>query len=192
MRCSVLLSIKAVVLMSTDVSTSRFKAARWVAIASMVPAIPFCFILALLLPLIPEITYCLPHDLFCDESSVQYAESVPQTSATILGLTNFAFLLGIRFNKPQIDIQYHYVGIAFISICVVTILQMILIMYTQGDMLSLRFYWYAMGATAIALVVVGFSLVQIVTAGSRVGEKDIKHVDSLDDDAKNSQYSGLG
>ena len=145
----------------------------------MVPALPMCNIMTYVVMAVPDASYIIPHNCFCSEDLVKHTETVPQTSATILGLANFGFLLGVRLNSPRIRVQYDSLGIAFVAIAVITLLQMTLIMDAHGDSLHQPFYRYAMLVTTIALILVGFCFVRIVVVGSRAGDEEAKHTDDM-------------
>ena len=153
--------------------------AAGIAIASMVPAAPMCLIMTWIVMLIPDASYSIPHCLFCSKEPVEYVETIPQTSATILGLANFGFILGVRLNSPRIRIQYNSIGIAFAAITVITVLQMVLIMDAHGGDLYQPFYRYAMFVTTAALILVGLCFVRIVIVGSHAGDKEAKHTDDM-------------
>lgn len=159
------------------------------AVASTVLAAPICLILTIFVMCVPEASYLIPHYPFCNEDAVEYAETVPQTSATILGLANFGFLLGVRLNRPEMRTQYDSLAVAFAAIVVVTILQMALIMYAHGGSLYQPFYYYAMSVTAGALVLVGFCFVRIVAAGSRAEKREVEHRDDIEDDVADPHNS---
>ena len=164
---------------SVGMSHLQLKVVAGIAVASMVPAAPLCLIMTRIVMLVPDASFSISHSLFCSEDAVKYAETVPQTSATILGLANFGFLLGVRLNNPRIRIQYDSMGIAFAAIAVITVLQMTLIIDAHGDGLYQPFYRYAMSVTTVALVLVGFCFVRIVVVGSRAGDEEAKHTDGM-------------
>lgn len=168
---------------------TQLSAVGGIAIASMVPAAPLCYMLASLLPLFPEASYWLPHWLFCSDDAVEHVDTIPQTSATILGLANFGFLLGVRLNKPQMRIQYDSLAVAFSAIVIVTFLQMSLIVQVHGGTLYLPFYYYAMYVTTAALFFVGFCFVRILYAGSHVEKKHFGYEDDIKDDVGGSHDS---
>ena len=93
------------------------------------PALPACKGMVELAILIPYMQELLPASLFCSGEPVEHAATIPQTSATILGLASFGFVLGIRFNEPYLNIQIRYMITAFISIILITGLQMAIIFY---------------------------------------------------------------
>lgn len=161
------------------------------AVASMVLTAPICLILTGLVMFVPEASYTIPYCPFCNKNPVSHAETIPQTSATILGLANFGFLLGVRLNRPEMRIQYDSLAVAFAAIVVVTILQMALIMYAHGGSLYQPFYYYAMSVTTGALVLVGFCFVRIVAAGSRAEKREVEHKGDIEDDVADTHASGL-
>lgn len=160
-----------------------------VAIVSVVLLSQICPIVATLAIAVPEAPYWIPHDPFCNEDPVKHPETIPQTSATILGLANFGFLLGVRLNKPEMRIQYKFLAVAFAAIAVTTVLQMALIMHAHGDSLHQPFYHGAMFITTGALLLVGLCFVQIVSAGSRAEKKDMQRKGYVDDGSVSSHGS---
>ena len=169
------------------VGSTTLKIAGAIAIVCLVPATPLCSILGWLLTLAPDVSYCIPYPFFCNGDVVEHASTVPQTSATILGLTNFGFLLGIRLNKTDLRAQYNFLGMAFFAICVVTVLQMTLIIQAHANTLHFPFYYYSMYTTAMALLVVGSCFVRIVIANSQTMGKDTEYNDDVETTAKSTQ-----
>lgn len=154
-----------------------------VLIMSMVPAVPLCHML--------ESAPVL--DALCLHSGadpVKYAESVPQTSATILGLAIFGFLLGVRLNMPHVRAQLRYVGPAAAAIAVATALQACLMVYAQVWEVYAPFYAYAMATTGAALIVVGGCFVMATEAGRRLGDMESRNSDDVDRHASELQDRG--
>ena len=142
-------------------------------IASVAPAAPLCHM--------PGLAHAL--DAWCcyaAEGAIKHAESVPQTSATILGLANFGFLLGVRLNRSRIRIQLRYVRLAVAAIAAVTVLQASLIVYAQVWEVYAPFYAYAMAATGAALIVVGVCFVMTVEARYRLGDMEARNSDDVE------------
>lgn len=191
MRCFRPLPIRDAIFRSTGVSMVSLNIIGYIAIACLVPAMPFCYVLELL-KLGSENSCDMPVLFFCEKSAVKYAETIPQTSATILGLTNFGFLLGIRLSGPHRGVQRKSLGIAYVAIFVMIMLQMMLMMYAHGDMLYLPFYWYAMSITTIALLVIGYSFVYIVVMSSRLGAVDTRYRENMRNDVSSSHDPGSG
>ena len=161
------------------------------AILLLMPALPACKGMVELAILIPYMQELLPASLFCSGEPVEHAATIPQTSATILGLASFGFVLGIRFNEPYLNIQIRYMITAFISIILITGLQMAIIFYAYLNILYVPYFSYAMIVTTAALFAVGYCFLGIIMTGTQAGSEESKHADSMEKHAEEHPASGM-
>ena len=154
------------------------------------PAMPFCHIMPLLLT--SEDSHENQITFFCERTPVTHAETIPEASATILGLISFGLLVGIRVGGPQRLAQIRSLLIVFVAFVVIMTLQMYLIIYVNLGALHTLFYTYAMTVTTVALFVVGMAFVNMIVIGSQLGAIDSNYDKNIKKDISTHASTSMG
>ncbi len=80
---------------------------------------------------------------------------------------------------------------AFISIILITTLQMAIILYAYLNILYVPYFSYAMIATAAALFAAGCCFLGITMTGAQAGSEESKHADIMERHAEERPASGV-